>query len=103
MKPSDYFRRQCWLGSSLVHRREIEMRHAIGVDKMMWGWDFPHIESADWLAPRDSIRTVMQGVPKAEVKAILAGNAAEAYGLDYSRLQPVAERIGPGLADLISA
>jgi predicted TIM-barrel fold metal-dependent hydrolase len=102
MKPSDYFRRQCWLGSSLVSRREIEMRHAIGVDKMMWGWDFPHIESADWLAPREGIRTVMQGVPKAEVKAILAGNAAEAYGLDLAGLQPVADRIGPGLSDLVS-
>jgi predicted TIM-barrel fold metal-dependent hydrolase len=103
MKPSDYFRRQCWLGSSLVHRREIEMRHAIGVDKMMWGWDFPHIESPDWLTPHDNIRSVMTGVPEAELKAILAGNAATAYDLDLAKLRPLADRIGPQLHDLVSA
>ena len=103
MKPSEYFHRQCWLGSSLVHRREIEMRHAIGVGKMMWGWDFPHIESADWLAPQDSIRAVMAGVPEAELRAIVAGNAAAAYDLDLARLRPLADRIGPRLADLVSA
>jgi predicted TIM-barrel fold metal-dependent hydrolase len=103
MKPSDYFRRQCWLGSSLVHRREIELRHAIGVDKMMWGWDFPHIESADWLAPQDSIRRVMDSVPEAEVKAMLAGNAVEAYGLDIARLRTIADRIGPSASALVTA
>jgi predicted TIM-barrel fold metal-dependent hydrolase len=103
LKPSEYFRRQCWLGSSIVHRREIEMRQAIGVDKMMWGWDFPHIESADWLRPQDSIRTAMQGVPVAEMRSILAENAATAYALDLARLEPIAERIGPRVEELVSA
>jgi predicted TIM-barrel fold metal-dependent hydrolase len=101
MKPSDYFHRQCWLGSSLVRRFEIEQRQAIGVDKMMWGWDFPHIESADWLTPRDNIRAVMKGVPEGEVRAILAGNAIEAYRLDASRLQPIADEVGPRTEELM--
>jgi predicted TIM-barrel fold metal-dependent hydrolase len=103
LKPSEYFHRQCWLGSSLVHRREIEMRHAIGVDKMMWGWDFPHIESADWLTPQDSIRAVMQGVPEPELRAILAGNAVAVYDLDLARLSAIADQIGPRVDDLASA
>jgi predicted TIM-barrel fold metal-dependent hydrolase len=86
-----------------VHRREIEMRHAIGVDKMMWGWDFPHIESPDWLTPRDNIRTVMAGVPAGEVEAILAGNAAAAYDLDLGKLGPISARIGPRRGELVSA
>jgi predicted TIM-barrel fold metal-dependent hydrolase len=80
----------------------MNMRHVIGVDKMMWGWDFPHIESADWLTPRDNIRQVMQGVPEAEVRAILGGNAVEAYNLDLATLQPIADRVGPTVSELVS-
>jgi predicted TIM-barrel fold metal-dependent hydrolase len=100
LKPSEYFRRQCWIGSSIVSRPEIELRHAIGVDKMMWGWDYPHIESDDWLTPRDNLRSVMQGVPEGELRAILAGNAVAAYGLDVDRLLPIAERVGPRLSEI---
>ena len=44
MKPSDYFKRQCWLGSSTFSRAEVAARHAIGIDKMMIGMDYPHHE-----------------------------------------------------------
>ena len=39
--PSDYFRRQCFLGSSLLSQAETQARHIIGVDKMMVGVDYP--------------------------------------------------------------
>lgn len=103
LKPSEYFRRQCWIGSSIVSRPEIELRHAIGVDKMMWGWDYPHIESDDWLTPRDNLRSVMKGVPEGELRAILAGNAVAAYGLDIDTLLPIAERVGPRLGEIALA
>jgi predicted TIM-barrel fold metal-dependent hydrolase len=102
LKPSEYFRRQCWIGSSIVSRPEIEMRHAIGVDKIMWGWDYPHIESADWLTPRDNLRKLMKGVPEGELKAILGGNAIQAYKLDIATLLPIAELVGPRVSELIS-
>jgi predicted TIM-barrel fold metal-dependent hydrolase len=103
LKPSEYFRRQCWIGSSIVSRSEIEMRHAIGVDKMMWGWDYPHIESADWLTPRDNLRRIMSGVPEGEVKGILAGNAVQAYKLDEAKMSSIAGRVGPRMSELLSA
>lgn len=103
LKPSEYFRRQCWLGSSILSRPEIEMRHLIGVDRMMWGWDYPHIESADWLTPRENLRTMMRGVPEGELKAMLASNAITAYALDAAKLLPIAERIGPPVSELVSA
>ncbi|CAN7617349.1 amidohydrolase family protein [Phenylobacterium sp. LjRoot219] len=103
LKPSEYFERQCWLGSSLVSRPEIEARHVIGVKKMMWGWDYPHIESRDWLTPRENLRKVLQGVPEPEVRAILAGNALEAYGLDLGKLEPIAARIGPRVEEIVAA
>jgi predicted TIM-barrel fold metal-dependent hydrolase len=103
MKPSEYFHHQCWLGSSLVRRFEIEQRHAIGVDKMMWGWDFPHIESADWLTPRENIRAVLKDVPEMEVRAILGENAMRAYDLDEAKLRSVAEQVGPKAEELVTA
>ena len=103
MKPSDYFRRQCWLGSSILSRPEMEMRHAIGIDKMMWGWDYPHIESEDWLSPLENLRALLQGVPEHEARAFLAGNAIEAYGLDAARLRTIAGRIGRSLGELVTA
>jgi len=103
LKPSEYFQRQCWLGASILRRNEVEMRHAIGIDKIMWGWDFPHIESEDWLSPRDSIRQVMGDVPQGEISAMLAGNAVDAYDLDLAKLRPIADRIGPRLGELVRA
>jgi hypothetical protein len=69
---------------------------------MMWGWDYPHIESPDWLSPRDNLRALMKAVPEDELRAILAGNAIEAYRLDATKLMPIAERIGPRLGELVS-
>lgn len=103
MKPSDYFKRQVWLGSSIVHKTEIDRRQAIGVDKMMWGWDFPHIESADWLTPRENLRALLAEVPEAEARAIIGGNAVDAYSLDPARLMPIAQRIGPRVDELVTA
>ena len=44
MRPSEYFARQCFLGSSTFSRAEIAARHVIGLDKMMLGMDYPHHE-----------------------------------------------------------
>src|SRR5262249_32171292 len=43
-RPSEYFRRQCWVGPSLATAEELSLRHAIGVDRIFWGSDFPHLE-----------------------------------------------------------
>ena len=44
MKPSEYFRRNVFLGASCMPRREVELRHEIGVGNIMWGSDYPHPE-----------------------------------------------------------
>lgn len=103
LKPSEYFRRQCWLGSSILSRPEVNMRHMIGVDKMMWGWDYPHIESPDWLSPRENLRALLAGLPLDEVRAIVGGNARHVYGLDATKLGAIADQIGPRVAEIVSA
>ena len=46
MRPSEYWARQCHVGSSFMRPAEAAMRHAVGVDKIMWGSDYPHRESS---------------------------------------------------------
>jgi predicted TIM-barrel fold metal-dependent hydrolase len=93
-KPSDYYRRQVWLGATLLSRPELEQRYEIGVDRIMWGSDFPHIES-HWPHARERLRDLMKGLPEGEVRAMVSDNAVQAYDLDVGALQPVVDRIGP--------
>ena len=44
MRPSEYFDRNCKIGSSNTRRRELARRYEIGVGNIMWGNDFPHPE-----------------------------------------------------------
>jgi predicted TIM-barrel fold metal-dependent hydrolase len=99
MRPSDYFEKHVWLGGSLMKRYEAEMRHEIGLDKLMWGADYPHLEGA---APvhRETLRYIFGGIPEDELRQILGGNAVKLFGFDASLLQEVADRVGPTVADL---
>jgi predicted TIM-barrel fold metal-dependent hydrolase len=52
----------------------IKNRERIGVERMMWSNDYPHITS-DWPYSWKSIKAALDGVPLPEQRAILAGNA----------------------------
>jgi predicted TIM-barrel fold metal-dependent hydrolase len=56
----------------------IRNRHDVGVERMLWSSDYPHI-SADWPYSWRSIQASMSGVPHDERDLILAGNAARLY------------------------
>ena len=43
--PSEYWHANCLAGASFIHKVEVEMRHEIGVDTILFGRDFPHPES----------------------------------------------------------
>src|SRR5207248_4470938 len=43
-KPSEYFATNVWLGASFMTGTEVDRRHRIGVDRIMWGADLPHLE-----------------------------------------------------------
>ncbi len=70
------------------------MRHAVGVDRIMWGSDYPHKESS-FPFSREALRLSFAGVDPAEVQAMLGGNAARLFGFDLDALAPVAARVGP--------
>jgi predicted TIM-barrel fold metal-dependent hydrolase len=104
LKPSEYFQRQCWVGATntdalgWVTPEQLEM---LGYKKLMWGSDYPHMESF-WPHTRDKLHQLVKGIPEDQVKAIICDNALEAYSLDRAQLEPTAARIGPTPDEIIS-
>jgi predicted TIM-barrel fold metal-dependent hydrolase len=104
LRPSEYWYRQCYLGSSLFSRAEVAARHRIGVDKMMIGIDFPHSEGAWRWGTRDYVKATFgaEQVPPAEARRMLGETAAEVFGFDLAALDRIAERTGLDEADVLS-
>jgi predicted TIM-barrel fold metal-dependent hydrolase len=104
-KPSEYFRRQVHLGSSLFSLAEAKARHEIGVDKMMVGVDYPHHEGT-WAAgpgTRAYLRATLgeAGVSPEEARLMVGGNAVGLWDLDRGQLQKLADVIGPTIQEIL--
>ena len=97
MTPSGYFGRNCWLGASFMPEHEGRFRHQIGVDRLMWGSDYPHLEGT-WPNTMKALNETFALYPEQEIRDILGLNAANAYGFDVAALALIAERIGPTLS-----
>jgi len=102
LRPSEYFARQCYIGASFMPAHEGRDRHRIGIDRLMWGSDYPHLEGT-WPNTMKALNETFGEYPEAETRAILGTNAAFVYGFDLELLGPVAERVGPSLADIQTA
>jgi predicted TIM-barrel fold metal-dependent hydrolase len=99
LRPSDYWRRQCYAGASFMHPSETAIRDQIGVDKIMWGSDYPHTESS-YPYSEAAIRFGYAGLPQPQVEQMLSDNAARVYGFDLATLSAQAGGIGPRHADV---
>jgi predicted TIM-barrel fold metal-dependent hydrolase len=99
LSPSEYFHRNCWLGASFPSPVEAASRHEVGVDRFMWGSDYPHHEST-YPYTREGLRRAFAGTDPDELQRVLAGNAATVYGFDLDVLAPLAEEVGPTVAEL---
>jgi predicted TIM-barrel fold metal-dependent hydrolase len=99
LRPSEYWARQCHVGASFIRPTEVPLRHAVGVDRIMWGSDYPHKE-ASFPYSHEALRLSFAGVPREEVQAMLGGNAAALYGFDLEALAPLAERVGPSVGEV---
>ena len=99
--PSEYWDTNCRVAASFLHRDDCERRDLIGVDHIMWGSDYPHLEGTTPFS-HEAIRMTFAGVPEPEVRAMLGENAAEVYGFDLERLAPLAERFGPSVDEVMA-
>jgi hypothetical protein len=97
-KPSEYCATNCYFGTFLSPV-DIDIRHEVGTDRIMWGADFPHHEGTSPHTKR-ALRHNFAGLPDEEVRQMIAGNAAKCYGFDLNALQAVADRIGPTRLEL---
>lgn len=96
-RPSDYARTNVWFGASFPSRSEIDARYDIGIDRILWGSDYPHNEST-FPHTTAGLQLAFHGLARAEVAAMVGGNAAKLYGFDLEALNPIADRIGPEVA-----
>jgi len=92
--PSFYARRNCFYGASSPSPRELAGRHEIGVERILWGSDYPHYEGT-YPYTRKAMRRAFHDVARAETRAMLGENAARLYGFDLARLEVLAAKVGP--------
>ncbi len=79
-KPSEYLKeRNLW--GFMRDPFGVSMRHAIGVDSLIWGSDFAHA-TGDWPESLKTVNETFVGVPEDERYKMLAGNAVAFFHLD---------------------
>jgi len=94
-KPSEYFRRNCFIGASFLANWEAKFAVEHGLtSNTMWGDDYPHAEGT-WPHTRESMRHTFHDVDPPDVRQILGDTAIDVYGLDRAALEEVAAEIGP--------
>jgi predicted TIM-barrel fold metal-dependent hydrolase len=84
MKPSEYFRRNF----SVTFEDDevgIRTRDLIGVDRMLWGNDYPHHDSI-WPRSQEILARILDGVPEAEKEAMVWTNTIDLYNIDPAKL-----------------
>ncbi|MGC5567446.1 amidohydrolase family protein [Streptomyces sp. FR-108] len=97
--PSQVWRDNCFVGASFMRPHEVPLRDRIGLDKIMWGSDYPHDEGT-YPYSRQGLRIAYAGLPPEEIRAMAGGNAARVYGFDLALLDAVAAKTGPTVKEL---
>ena len=82
MKPSEYFKRQCWISfdpdeSTLKLTAQSPL---VGADRIIWASDYPHPD-AKIPGVVGELREQMAGLPDAAQRRIFGLNAVDLYGL----------------------
>lgn len=99
LRARDYWARNCYVGATFLSRSEAATRAGVGVDRIMFGSDFPHPEGT-YPYTREALRHTFEGVPATELRAMLGETAAHVYGFDLAVLEPLAARFGPSMREL---
>jgi hypothetical protein len=99
LTPGEYFRRNFFVGASFLRPSEAPLRYDIGVDRIMWGADYPHSEGS-YPYTTEALRAAFADCPPSETKQMLETTAAELYGFDLDALQAIGSVIGPTVAEV---
>jgi len=80
--PSEYLKEHAYWGFFEDHVG-VRLRHEVGVDRMMWSTDFPHIVTR-WPNSLKVLDSQMEGVPEDERRKMVAENAVKYFRLENS-------------------
>jgi uncharacterized protein len=86
--PSDYMRRHCLWGFQ-YDRVGVELRHRLGLERLIWATDFPHQES-EWPNSLSMIERNFSGVPENEKQLMIRDNAVRFFHLESRSTNGVA-------------
>jgi predicted TIM-barrel fold metal-dependent hydrolase len=96
---TEYFHQNCWVGVSQPGPDDAAARYELGLDRFMWGSDYPHDEGT-YPYTREHLRQLFWKTEPDELRRILAANAASLYSFDLDALAPLASRFGPTVEEI---
>jgi predicted TIM-barrel fold metal-dependent hydrolase len=80
-RPSDLFRRNCWISFEPVESSLKVLADHVGPNKIMWATDYPHSDGFFPGAP-DMVREWLKGTSRETQRGVLAGGALSFYGMN---------------------
>jgi predicted TIM-barrel fold metal-dependent hydrolase len=97
---TEYFHQNCYVGASQPTPADVAAcMDEVGIDRFMWGSDYPH-EEGTYPFTTESLRQTMSHLDPATVQTMLAGTAADLYGFDLAKLKPLAQQVGPLVSEV---
>lgn len=99
MRPSEYFSRNVWVGVSFPGVREAKAMQKLGLDRVMWGSDYPHHEGSSPYS-RELMRRAFADWTPADLDQVFYKTCADLYGFDAVALEPIAARVGPTVEEI---
>ena len=98
---TEYVRQNLWMGVSQPSPADLTALDVLGTDRFMWGSDYPHDEGT-YPFTVEGLRALFAGFEPGRIHELVAANAAALYGFDLDTLAPIAERVGPTVAEVAS-
>jgi len=80
MLPSEYFKRQCWVGFELGEPCLRDVINIIGHEKLIYGSDFPHPDHSQFSI--EDVQLQLPELTKSELVDLLENNAKVFYGFE---------------------
>jgi predicted TIM-barrel fold metal-dependent hydrolase len=80
VKPSDYFRRQCFIAIEPSEPYLAEVIQYIGSDNLIFGSDYPHVDHKPDIV--EKAVALQERLPRKTVQKILWDNPVRFYGLE---------------------
>ena len=78
-KPSEYFKRQCWISADPDERSLPGVMEVVGEDRFFWASDFPHPDHPPEYLP--NLEQRVAGMSDSARSKLLGENVRHAYGL----------------------